>query len=650
MKQRTVFLWLGGLFLIVMAALLQSCAPGVTPTKGGKSCLDCHPEYKQRYSQGIVHQPVKSGDCAGCHRKHGLIGGAYLKQEEPKLCFRCHQSFARRLVDNPLLHDPVSKGKCSSCHQPHNAPEKNLLNKPGEQLCFECHDQGLFTGTFIHQPLTKGCQACHETHSSKVEKLLIKDESALCQDCHDIKAKKFIQQHGGYPVATGCSDCHNVHAADNPALLKDYTHRPVAAKDCDSCHAAADSAQPFKIADTSAALCYRCHDEQQAAFRSSKTHAPVADGDCFACHSPHASNYIGITKTDPQKLCFECHSFEYIGNSSGKAQSGTVHQPAADGECLSCHGPHLPAAGESTLLRKPGNKLCLDCHEDKAQQQPVPHQPAADGDCLGCHLPHESRYAGLLVKNQRTLCGDCHQVVGEDLGLPNLHRPFVAGECSACHAPHGGKNQDLLRGSGADICGKCHGTIETERKTARHKPFKEGRCELCHVSHGSVLPFLLAKDSKDLCVGCHADRRPPAGTPGGHQNCSVCHHAHGNDEKNYLLKELPELCLSCHNVDRYWANGVGHAPAVAGQCGACHDPHTPQLSPGKMTDADICSGCHAIDAATLTKSHQGVTPGKDSCLSCHDPHGGPDASLTLPVKHAPFADGDCISCHPGGDK
>jgi hypothetical protein len=72
------------------------------------------------------------------------------------------------------------------------------------------------------------------------------------------------------------------------------------------------------------------------------------------------------------------------------------------------------------------------------------------------------------------------------------------------------------------------------------------------------------------------------------------------------------------------------------------------LSKAKQADASVCSDCHAVDARTLAATHKGIAPGTKSCLTCHDPHGGPDASLTMPIKHAPFADGDCISCHPEG--
>lgn len=637
-----------GVASIVLFGALQACAPGGGgPSKQGKSCLDCHEEYQQRYTEGIVHQPVKSGNCAGCHRRHGLVGGAYLKQEGAALCLKCHQALVQQLNDYSKLHAPVSDGNCSACHQPHNSPNQQLLNQPQERQCFVCHEEAVFTRKYIHQPMQQGCNTCHETHGSQFDKLLIKSETELCQDCHSITEKSFLLQHGGYPVTQFCSTCHSVHSADNPELLKQFTHQPVAEKNCESCHVAANSADPFAVTDMSATLCYQCHEQQQLAFEGNKAHAPVRNGDCFACHDPHASDFSGVVKTNPQLLCLECHGFQGAGHHKQSGVKKSVHAPVRDGDCLACHGPHLPGTGQNSLLRSDPNKLCFDCHEEKAKRQAFQHQPAAEGDCTGCHVPHESRYSALQTKPQRALCGECHRLVGEKLALPSLHRPFVNGNCSVCHNPHGSEKQNLLLATGMDSCGQCHGTIETERQVATHKPFKTGRCELCHQPHGSEQPFLLVRASQDLCVTCHSDRIPIAGTPGGHQNCTVCHSSHGNNETAYLLREQPELCLGCHDVDRYWSKGTGHAPAVNGQCEACHDPHTPQKRvPGK--DVALCAKCHAVDRQTLIASHKGIMPEQGQCLSCHDPHGGADASLTLPFKHAPFADGKCETCHPGG--
>jgi len=204
---------------------------------------------------------------------------------------------------------------------------------------------------------------------------------------------------------------------------------------------------------------------------------------------------------------------------------------------------------------------------------------------------------------------------------------------------------------GAEGCASCHGTTETERQQPnRHQPFKEGRCGLCHYPHGSEQPFLLTGEASELCVKCHDERKPLPETPAAHKNCTVCHYAHGNDEKAYLLQEQPQLCLTCHAVDKFWKKGAAHKPAADGDCQACHDPHAPQLSRAKSATAELCGECHDISASALKSTHSNLLPSADSCLNCHDPHGGPDRSLTLPVKHTPFDQGNCDPCHSGGTK
>jgi len=130
----------------------------------------------------------------------------------------------------------------------------------------------------------------------------------------------------------------------------------------------------------------------------------------------------------------------------------------------------------------------------------------------------------------------------------------------------------------------------------------------------------------------------------------MCHYSHGNDENAFLLSSPPDLCLNCHDVDRFWEKGVAHAPAAEGQCSSCHDPHVPQQLKTGGSVVALCADCHAVDAQTMSEVHAQIAPGDNSCLDCHDPHGGPDASLTLPVRHAPFAKGDCRSCHKGGSE
>jgi len=130
------------LFGLMLVFFLLSCAgaPEGPAPKERKTCLDCHPKYHAlvRKDGPVVHAPVEEGNCAGCHRPHGLIGGAFLKRKQPYLCLGCHKKMMPQLRAK-VVHGPVKKGKCDDCHLPHSAPQKNLLKAPTTQLCLKCH-------------------------------------------------------------------------------------------------------------------------------------------------------------------------------------------------------------------------------------------------------------------------------------------------------------------------------------------------------------------------------------------------------------------------------------------------------------------------------------------------------------------------------
>jgi DmsE family decaheme c-type cytochrome len=633
------------LFSVVVFAL-SGCVFG-SPKGVGKACLDCHADFRQRFIQGVVHRPVKEEKCGSCHRNHGLIGGAYLSQPVPVLCFSCHGALGKSLAGMKNPHQPVQEGKCSSCHESHNASAERLLKAASDEVCFSCHERQLFDRENVHQPVTEGCKTCHQPHGSNFPALLTQGKDELCQRCHKVASREFQIRHGGYPLTTSCTDCHSIHSSDQPALLRARVHAPLARGECRSCHADASAKTPFAVTAKGSALCYGCHTDLKAIFADSGVHPPAAKGECADCHQPHAGDYPGMVKSDPAVLCFDCHQFKNFGPNVVTVK-GLVHTPAVQGNCLACHQAHVPAAGQPALLAKSAEKLCQDCHSEIVSVKRVSHAPAREGRCMTCHLPHESEVSGVLVRDQRSLCGECHQLVDQEMGRPSLHRPFVTAQCSACHNPHGANEKKLLLSRGIDLCMECHQNIAVERKEPRrHRPFVEGRCDLCHAPHAGDQPFLLTASADALCVSCHAERKVAADTPSAHRNCAVCHHAHGNNETSYLLQEQPALCLNCHKVNAFWEKGIGHSPAVKGECGICHDPHSPQK---QKPVADLCSGCHDLSPAVLGESHQAIIPGRDSCLQCHDAHGGPDRSLTLPVKHAPFSDGDCKACHSGGKR
>lgn len=635
--------------VLLCTVYLVSCAPSEpTRTKNAqKTCLDCHSEYAERFSTGVVHQPVLENKCNTCHRKHGQIGGVYMRQPEPDLCYRCHRDVSTEIQSVQYLHQPVVDSGCSVCHLPHNGENPSLLQKAQKDLCFTCHSDSAFKGANVHQPVAEGCNSCHPAHGSDVDGLLRLPLERLCSDCHSADDQTFGDKHGGLAVEGACLECHTVHTSDNKALLKSRVHVPVAELDCASCHASSQAGDIILSADA-VDLCLTCHDG--VTVMGENVHSPVTTGDCLECHSPHASDYSGILTASPDSLCFSCHEFDFLGPEPKIPGQGSAHTIVKDGDCQSCHFPHESTAGQPALLRAPAETLCQECHEDVFAPKSVEHAPVKEGECFKCHESHESETAGVLVAPQQKLCADCHESVTEDMGKLSLHKPFSKGQCSSCHNPHGAEEESLLIGTGAGSCDSCHLQLADERALdARHAPFVDGECATCHDPHSSDEKALLSAPIAGVCFNCHDDKQPVAGYQKKHENCASCHAPHGNEGDSYLIQSAPKLCMNCHSIDEYWVKGVGHQPAVDGDCVSCHDPHFADESKivKSSWDKQLCAQCHDVDASTLKASHQDIIPTDESCRSCHDPHGGADKSLTHPVKHDPFSQGECIVCHTG---
>ena len=644
-----------GCILVISASFVWTVGCTPQPSQNlQKTCVDCHADYATAFRSGNVHQPVKENQCESCHRTHGLIGGVYLKESLPQLCFKCHSQVREEMMKMGKLHPPVAEGKCLSCHDPHNAQGKGLLKKEEQGLCFECHKADPFQRQIQHQPLQKGCDSCHPPHGGVGDNLLSQNADQLCLSCHNATLKTFVDAHGGYKVTTACIDCHDSHSSSRSQLLRTATHEPVVKRECDACHARKDSAEPFALARQGRAGCLTCHPEESLYPASGTEHPPVKTESCLRCHAAHASDFRGLARVSRETLCFECHTFKSFGPNAEHVGQGSSHAPARDGDCLACHEAHGTAPGQSQMLRQKTNLLCQNCH-DMAEKTPGrQHAPVRDNNCRLCHRPHESPQPGLLEKNQLRLCGDCHDDVAETFVQASLHQPFARGECSACHNPHGNTGNNLLLAKGVDLCKSCHEKVVMDRKDAQHPPYRDGRCNLCHVAHGGNEPFLLKDVAGKICFSCHPDMKKVTTAKVVHKplanlNCTVCHHGHSSGQKDDLLLPMPELCLTCHDINRFWEKGVAHAPAVRGECGACHNPHFSNDPNLLIKSRDkICAGCHDLTAETLRASHQDLLPKAEGCTDCHDSHGGPDHSLTYPIKHMPFADGQCIECHGGG--
>lgn len=105
-----------------------------------------------------------------------------------------------------------------------------------------------------------------------------------------------------------------------------------------------------------------------------------------------------------------------------------------------------------------------------------------------------------------------------------------------------------------------------------HTPYRMGRCGGCHNPQTGDLVRSL---DQGLCMNCHGslvrDMKYAHG-PAAVQDCSVCHHHHAAPHKGLLLRAPNDTCFHCHNVDDL-TTGPHHAGIDQQTCIACHDPH-----------------------------------------------------------------------------
>jgi predicted CXXCH cytochrome family protein len=167
--------------------------------------------------------------------------------------------------------------------------------------------------------------------------------------------------------------------------------------------------------------------------------------------------------------CLKCHDV--------MRRDKFVHNPVADGECVSCHQPvagkkHPGEKGAVTLIAQ-GARLCFGCHDPDIVEGESVHPPVAAGDCLGCHQPHGSRFPKLLKRefpeefylpyspDNFALCFECHSremvedrrtdtLTGFRNGDRNLHYLHVnrldkGRSCKVCHEPHASSQAKLIK-------------------------------------------------------------------------------------------------------------------------------------------------------------------------------------------------------------
>ncbi|OGQ37284.1 MAG: hypothetical protein A3F16_08280 [Deltaproteobacteria bacterium RIFCSPHIGHO2_12_FULL_43_9] len=194
-------------------------------------------------------------------------------------------------------------------------------------------------------------------------------------------------------------------------------------------------------------------------------------------------------------------------------------------------------------------------------------------------------------------------------------------------------------------CSVCHSVMKKKSKAMTTT------CAVkCHSPSDGTDPKPLPKPISNECSSCHAKYFDPEQMgnlhyPSGVGLCRICHtpqpsHLDGTDKKGVTTETNAESCYRCH--DRQDTMPKVH-PALSlydDSCILCHNPHggNKRYFINAGSTAELCTQCH--DIKLNNKSIHGVIVTDKECVNCHTPHSGAFDKL-LHVEPTSL----CLSCH-----
>jgi predicted CXXCH cytochrome family protein len=380
-------------------------------------------------------------------------------------------------------------------------------------------------------------------------------------------------------------------------------------------------------------LCLNCHVDFADKLNKASVHSPVKSGDCSSCHNPHTSDHGKLLADEQGKICETCHD-DIVPDKLISS-----HSIISEGGCTSCHDPH--ASDNKNNLLYAGNSLCFECHDemkDSLSNLKTPHAPVVS-NCLKCHKPHGSSSGRfLLFDNPSKVCGKCHNTTTKKFTAQHLDYPVADADCTTCHNPHGSNQKAMLYDN-------------------VHNPVAKRMCNQCHEGPASSDPLKLKRLSFKLCSGCHNEMVNKTFSSkqlhwplAGGKSCLECHNPHTSKEESLLRGTQTVVCGRCHadTMLRYKTSKTKHEPIGAGECSACHDPHSADYDflRREKTVIELCGNCHDWQTHSthpIGEEHQDLrNPNLTmNCLSCHRSH-GTEYEHMIPF---PTSTKLCIQCH-----
>jgi len=247
-------------------------------------------------------------------------------------CAGCHGGDPFDVVMTPPTYESMPK-----------APGRHEDRTWGPAFCARCHADTAYMRRFNPNLPTDQYSKYQESHHGKL--LLGEGDSKPAQ----------------------CVSCHGSHSIRSPKSPRSQVYPKNVPATCGRCHADADYMRGY-LSSKGEPL---PTDQLRSYERSVHGRALLEKGDlgapaCNDCHGNHAAMPPEISSV--AQVCRTCHA----GN--GELFDGTLHKKAFErngwSECGYCHGTHDVTKADDSMLDEATNRLCFDCHEEYARDNP----------------------------------------------------------------------------------------------------------------------------------------------------------------------------------------------------------------------------------------------------------------------------------------
>ena len=244
--------------------------PKLLAAEGRDLCFSCHNEMKQQMATVAFQHKAVEADCSSCHDPHASDYPMQTRLPPVELCTSCHEHepIKTAALSSKNKHSIVIEGDgCLNCHTAHGGDLSKLMKNDQLKVCMKCHEQPITssTGKVVagvpevldqsmtrHGPAQQGeCGGCHNVHGSDVSRLLAKaypepfyqsfalDKYDLCFGCHDAQLVTTKKTTGLTRFRNGDENLHFLHV-----------NKSDRGRNCRACHATHAAADPLLVRDT----------------------------------------------------------------------------------------------------------------------------------------------------------------------------------------------------------------------------------------------------------------------------------------------------------------------------------------------------------------------------------------------------------------